>query len=138
MQVGLHHLKDHKTFISKEYLTLKDILNKHPRFWKTKTLLLRFFFPQLHRVIYVQLHVGDIGAFSCYCFITSATYWLTQVKWFTTVIRFEPKVLPDGRLRLSNHLHICMRSETRLLDGELTWLLAVFHIACICAQMHAM
>ena len=52
----------------------------------------------------------------------------SQVRWFTTVIRFEPEVLPCGscRVRLSNHLCICMRSETRLLDGEQTRLISVF------------
>ena len=40
------------------------------------------------------MHVCCIAAFRCYCFTTNATYRLVQVKWFTTVIRFESEVLP--------------------------------------------
>ena len=75
------------------------------------------------RIDYVSVTIN-----SYYCFTTNVTYRLAQVKWFTTVIRFEPEVLPRGscHVRLSNHLRICMRSETRLLDREQTWLIAVF------------
>ena len=51
-------------------------------------------------MLWVQMHVCCIGAFSCYCFTKNAIYRLTQVKWFTTVFRFEPEVLPHGRIRL--------------------------------------
>ena len=35
-----------------------------------------------------------LGAAACHSFTTNAIYGLTQVKWFSTVIGFEPQVLP--------------------------------------------
>ena len=47
------------------------------------------------------MHVCFIGALSCEYFTTNATYRLAQVKLLiTTVIRFEPKVLPHGSCRV--------------------------------------
>ena len=58
------------------------------------------------------MHICCIAAFSCYCFITNATYRLVQVKWFTPVIRFECGVLPQCSCRVPfwNQIHPCFYS----------------------------
>ena len=58
------------------------------------------------------MHVCCIAALRCYCFTTNVTYRLIQVKWFTTVIQFESKVLPhcSCHVWLWNQFHLCFYS----------------------------